>query len=180
MKAIGIAFAACIPLLSGICAAATTYTYDSLNRLTRVDYGNATTTSYSYDPAGNRLSSTAVIEGTLDADGSTTTTKYDALTDGLLIFRYLSGLTGPSLTTGALGGTATWTDPDAIKTHLDGIRPALDIDGNGTADALTDGLLIIRYLFGLRGPALIAGAVGPLATRKTAADIEAYLQTIMP
>jgi hypothetical protein len=42
------------------------------------------------------------------------------------------------------------------------------------------GLLIIRYLFGLRGDALIAGAIDPKATRKTAADIEAYLQTLMP
>jgi hypothetical protein len=41
-------------------------------------------------------------------------------------------------------------------------------------------LLITRYLFGLRGDPLIAGAVGPLAKRKTAPDIEAYLQTLMP
>jgi len=41
-------------------------------------------------------------------------------------------------------------------------------------------LLIIRYLFNLRGDALIKGAVDPLATRTTAADIEAYLQTLMP
>ena len=81
---------------------------------------------------------------------------------------------------GQLGSTATCTDPAAMKTYLDLIRPALDIDGNGTADALTDGLLVIRYLFGLRGASLIAGAVEPLATRKTATDIEAYIQTLMP
>ena len=117
---------------------------------------------------------------TLDVDASITTTKYDALTDGLLTIRYLFGLTGSSLTTGALGSTATRIDPDAIKAYLDGIRPALDIDDDGTVDALTDGLLITRYLFGLRGDPLIAGAVGPLAKRKTAPDIEAYLQTLMP
>ena len=33
--------------------AATSYSYDSLNRLTGVDYGNGTTVSYSYDAAGN-------------------------------------------------------------------------------------------------------------------------------
>lgn len=60
------------------------------------------------------------------------------------------------------------------------LQSALDIDGNGTADALTDGLLIIRYRFGLRGDALIAAAVSPGATRTTAATIEAYLQTLMP
>ena len=53
----------------------------------------------------------------------------------------------------------------------------LDIDGNGTVDALTDGLLFIRYAFGLRGSALIAGAVGSCASRSSAADIETYLAT---
>jgi T5SS/PEP-CTERM-associated repeat protein/autotransporter-associated beta strand protein len=113
----------------------------------------------------------------IDIDGNNI---YDALSDGLLIIRYLFGLTGPALTNGALGGTASRTDPAAIKSYLDGIRTSLDIDGNGTADALTDGMLIIRYLFGLRGNALIAGAVGPLATRTAAPAIEAYIQTLMP
>lgn len=52
--------------------------------------------------------------------------------------------------------------------------------GVGLARGPRKSLLIIRYLFGLRGDALIAGAVDPKATRKTAADIEAYLQTLMP
>src|SRR3972149_4266873 len=36
--------------------AAITYTYDSLNRLTKVAYGNGATITYTYDAAGNRLS----------------------------------------------------------------------------------------------------------------------------
>jgi len=41
---------------AGIVHAATiTYTYDSLNRLTKVDYGNGDTIEYTYDAAGNRL-----------------------------------------------------------------------------------------------------------------------------
>lgn len=32
-----------------------TYTYDNLNRITKVDYGNGTVASYTYDNAGNRL-----------------------------------------------------------------------------------------------------------------------------
>ena len=34
----------------------------------------------------------------------------------------------------------------------------LDVDGNGQIDALTDGLMIIRYMFGLRGASLTPGA----------------------
>ena len=35
----------------------------------------------------------------------------------------------------------------------------LDVDGNGRYDALTDGVLMMRYLFGLIGEALIRDAV---------------------
>ena len=54
------------------------------------------------------------------------------------------------------------------------------MDGNGATDARRDGVLITRYLFGLRGSALTAGAVGTGATRKDAAAIEPYLQGLMP
>ena len=53
-------------------------------------------------------------------------------------------------------------------------------DGNGEVDALTDGLLILRYLFGLEGDALINGVVADNATRKTASDIEAHLESLEP
>ena len=114
---------------------------------------------------------------TLDIDGSNTATKYDALTDGLLAIRYMSGLTGTALTTGALGATATRTDPAA---YLDANRWAFDIDGDGNVDALTDGLLIVRYLFGLRGASLIQGAFVQGAPRNTAPLIEAYLGVLTP
>jgi hypothetical protein len=117
---------------------------------------------------------------TLDVDASITATKYDALTDGLIVMRYLFGLTGTSMVNNALGGTATRTDPGDVLGYLDSIRTAIDIDGNGNTDALTDGLLIIRYLFGLRGASLINGAVGANATRTTAPAIESYIQTLMP
>jgi hypothetical protein len=120
------------------------------------------------------------IKTVLDADASINESQYDALTDGLLIIRYLFGLAGPSLTSGALGAMATRTEPAAVTAYLDGVRTSLDIDGNGIADALTDGLLMIRYLFGLRGTSLVSGAVDSLGTRPTAQDIEPYLRSLMP
>ena len=120
------------------------------------------------------------MAGVLDIDASTPGTSYDALTDGLLVLRYLFGISGPSLTAGLLGSTATRTDPAAIKSYLDSKRQVIDIDGNGSVDALTDGLLILRYMFGLRGNALIGGAMGANASRTTALAIESYLQSLMP
>jgi plastocyanin len=51
----------------------------------------------------------------------------------------------------------------------------LDIDGNGTVDAATDGLLILRYLLGMRGDTLITGALGANPSRCDAPSIEAHL-----
>jgi hypothetical protein len=50
-----------------------------------------------------------------------------------------------------------------------------DIDGNGATDALTDGLLILRYFFGFRGATLVTGAVGAGCTRCDAPAIEGFI-----
>jgi Protein of unknown function (DUF1566) len=52
-----------------------------------------------------------------------------------------------------------------------------DVDGNGQVTATTDGLLVARYLLGIRGAALTAGALAPDATRTLPANIEAYIAT---
>ena len=55
-----------------------------------------------------------------------------------------------------------------------------DIDQSGSVDALSDGLILLRYFFNLRGEALIAGVISPNANRTSAADIEAYIESHMP
>lgn len=121
------------------------------------------------------------VPGSIDVDASITASRYQSTTDGVLIMRYLLGITGTALTRGALGPTASRTDPLAVKNYLDGIRTSLDVVGNTSTDAQTDGLLILRYLLGFRGSALISGiTIDPAGTRKTAPLIEAYIQTLMP
>jgi hypothetical protein len=57
----------------------------------------------------------------------------------------------------------------------------LDVDGNGDANALTDGILIVRFLFGLTGADLIGGNVlADDATRTTAGEIESFLADLLP
>ncbi len=56
---------------------------------------------------------------------------------------------------------------------------SIDIDGNGGADPLSDGLLFLRYLFGFRGATLITGAVAGNCTRCTAPEIEAFIDGIL-
>jgi hypothetical protein len=108
----------------------------------------------------------------LNADGSSET---DALTDGLLILRHMFGFTGTALTNNTVQTDCIFCDATAISNRLDNLQTELDIDGNGINDALTDGLLIIRYLFGIRGTALTLDAVGNNCSRCDSATIEVYL-----
>jgi hypothetical protein len=78
-----------------------------------------------------------------------------------------------------LGCVAAWPVGSALaETNAVQTTEVLDIDGNGTVEALTDALLVLRYTFGLRGQTLIQGAIGNGATRTTAAQIEAYLASL--
>ena len=52
---------------------------------------------------------------------------------------------------------------------------AFDVDGNGSSDPLTDGLLVLRYMFGFRNGVLVNNAVGPGCRRCDSTAIEAYL-----
>lgn len=129
----------------------------------------------------------------------------DAHTDGLLIIRAMFGLTGSSVTNGAVGTGAGRTDWASIRTYLNAncgtafasalVPPSegsaesvsgptpksatagctFDVDGNNTIDALTDGLLILRAMSGLTGTAVTNNAVGSGATRTDWASIRAYL-----
>jgi hypothetical protein len=53
----------------------------------------------------------------------------------------------------------------------------LDVDGNGQFDALTDGLMLIRAMFGLTGTPVTNGAIGSGPSRTTWAQIRSFLNT---
>ena len=107
----------------------------------------------------------------IDVDGDTS-----ALTDGLLVLRHLFGFAGTTLTDGALATSAVRTDGETIGSYLNNNTGNLDIDGDGSTTALTDGLLLLRYLFGFDGSTLIDGALGNGAARETAEDIKSFIQ----
>ena len=103
----------------------------------------------------------------------------DALTDGLLMLRYSFGLRGESLTADAISTNSAMSASE-VETHLSMMSSISDIDANAEVDALTDGLLILRYLFGLRNDSLVNGVIGSGATRTSSTDITAYLDSHMP
>jgi hypothetical protein len=115
----------------------------------------------------------------LDIDGNGVV---DALTDGIMAVRYMFNQTngsfaGDALTAGAIAPDAT-RNLEQIQNHLqEGFdNLSLDIDGNSQVDALTDGIMAVRYMFNqtngsFADDALTDGAIAPNATR----DLDAIL-----
>jgi hypothetical protein len=151
--------------------------------LNPVDVNSVGTYTVTYnvdDAAGNaavQVARLVNIGGTIDIDGNA---QYDALTDGLLLLRSMFGLDGNALTSGAIASDATYVSSAEVESQIATLGALIDIDGNGQIDALTDGLLILRYLFGLEGDVLIHGVVALDATRTTPQAIEEYLSRLAP
>ena len=112
-------------------AANITYTYDNLNRLTKVDYGNGGTITYAYDAAENRLSLvstpsdlTPPTTPLITDDGSYTTNLMQLYAvwvsndpeSGVAEYQYAVGTT--PLGTDVAGWTSTGTDTSETHTGL--------------------------------------------------------------
>lgn len=113
-----------------------------------------------------------------DIDGNG---QVDALSDGIMVVRYLFGdaFAGDALSDGAVANGATRTTHEDIRAYLDQIhgQGLLDIDGDNKQDALSDGIILVRYLFGnaFADEALTDGAVSAGATRTTHTAVREYL-----
>ena len=113
---------------------------------------------------------------TLDIDGDG---EFDALTDGLLVIRSMFGLSGDALIDGVLGQNAQRSSSNEIEQRIVLLGNKLDVDGNGQVDALTDGLLTLRFLFGLSGTTLVDNVIAANATRFEPSEIESYFDDLM-
>lgn len=117
---------------------------------------------------------TSNLSWDFDNDGNA-----DALTDGLLLLRYSFGLRGNSLVQGAISESSNLSVAE-VESIIQNSLGIADIDGDNQVDALTDGLILLRYLFGLSGDALTVGAISVDATRSSTEDIKNYLLSFMP
>ena len=111
----------------------------------------------------------------LDSNG-----EYDALTDGLLLLRRMFGLTGDALVSGVIADNSTYPYSDDVESHFNTLGDLVDIDGDGSIDALTDGLVTLRYLFGLRGEVLVGDVISNNASRNSSAKVEARIELLVP
>lgn len=111
-----------------------------------------------------------------DLDGNR---QVDALTDGITLARYLLGLRGDAMIQHSLAPeNLRRNNAAAIVAFIETYLPSgcYDIDDNQQNDALTDGILLLRYLSDYQDEALIQHALGKHAKRINAPAVSEYLQ----
>ena len=90
------------------------------------------------------------------------------------------GLDGSALVTGTIASDATYIESVDIESRIATLGDLADIDGNGEIDALTDGCLLCVTYSVYRAIRLLMVWWQSDATRTTAEEIEAHLETLMP
>lgn len=132
------------------------------------------------DPGGLSVSEQFTIDvrdvldtATLDLDGNGSS---DALTDGLIALGHAFGAPIGQLTVLAANGSPG-RDAATLDAALDQARADfLDVDGDGTVNALSDGLMVLGFLFGAPASQL-AGFANPAGDRTTPQSINDFLET---
>ena len=135
--------------------------------------------SSDHDPAlvGMALGGASACKLDIDGDGA----KLAAI-DGLIAVRAMLGMGAASVGSTTFPAGATRSDWTAINNYLNAdcgtSNPlcSLDIDGDGIANPLVDGLIIVRALLGFTDASVVGDLTFPAAApRKTWADIRGFL-----
>jgi hypothetical protein len=96
-----------------------------------------------------------------------------------MMLRYCFGLRDEMVTASAMA-TDSLMSSEQVVAEIEAALEIADIDNDGEIGALTDGLMLLRYLFGLEGEMITNQAVGPSASRGSHEEIQAYLEAYMP
>ncbi|MCL2305342.1 MAG: hypothetical protein FWC43_08375, partial [Planctomycetaceae bacterium] len=113
---------------------------------------------------------TTVATATLDITG---TGNFGAA-DVNLLLRYLFKYSGTNLT-----HLLTTQSPEEIVAYIEENFMLFDIDGDGEVNAI-DANLLLRYLYNYDGDDLTHLLVTSSSTRKTATEIVAYIESVLP
>ena len=130
----------CVIVGNRTIASAVNYSYDSLNRLTNVNYGNGSVISYTYDAAGNRLTSIAITSPTTGSSYTNTSASINLIgtasdNTGVTLIRWetVSGSIGTA------SGTTSWNINGIPLQPGDNFIDVIAYDAAGnTADAFLD------------------------------------------
>jgi hypothetical protein len=148
--------------------------FDQASITTPINFSKVSATEgYNFEATNYTLN---VLPATWDFDGNG---QADALTDGLILLRYLFGVSGSSLTNGVMSPNSTMM-PSEVEVAVEKAQVIADVDGDGNVDALTDGLILLRYMFGLSAENLVDGVVSANATRASAESVQQHIELYMP
>jgi putative intracellular protease/amidase len=110
----------------------------------------------------------------IDVDG-----QINAATDGVLVIRHLLGLSSTSNVAGSVNPAGLRTGGTEVANFIQRMidSRALDLDGDDSVNAATDGVMLLRAMLGLRDEAVTDGALGNPAstTRATWSSIRGFL-----
>jgi hypothetical protein len=129
-----------------------------------------------YSTLGFATHSVPIIPATWDFDLNG---EVDALTDGLILLRKLFDMNEEMLLDGVVAANSMAQEHHILNV-VDRASLIADIDGDGKVDALTDGLLLLRYLFDISDSLLTEGVISADATRKSAESIKQYIEGFLP
>lgn len=142
--------------------------------IVEADDGNGGRTTENLVVSLNDLEEALQASLDIDKDGTT-----NALTDGLIFLGHMFGAPVDQLAllaTPGSPGSGSGLLGDLLE---EATASFLDVDGDGTVDALTDGLVILGYLFG--APASQFSAfLGPDAIRSSPDTVVEFLDQAMP
>jgi len=148
---------------------------------TEKKYGTVSVELSLEDPSGLTSSTKfeIIIEESfhLDIDGDGIV---NALSDGLLIFYYLNmSLETHTDLSKLVPENASRSNIEQITEFLDKGKTYLDIDGNGIIEPTTDGLLLLRYMFGInRGSSLTQNMLTEESVRNNVESIVVYINEL--
>ncbi len=132
------------------------------------------------DPGGLTVQQSLTINildildvATLGLDGNGDS---DALTDGLIALGHAFGAPISQLADLAASGSPGQDTTTLAATLAEAETTFLDVDGNGALDALTDGLMVLGFLFGAPASQLVPFA-DPAGDRTTAQSINDFLES---
>jgi hypothetical protein len=148
--------------------------FDQASINTPINFSKVSATEgYNFEATNYTLN---VLPATWDFDGNG---QADALTDGLIFLRHAFGVRGASLTDSVMATDSTMTSNE-VQVAVEKAQVIADIDGDGNVDALTDGLILLRYMFDIRTENLVDDVVSANATRASAESVQQHIELYMP
>ena len=94
------------------------------------------------------------------------------------MMRYMLGLRGAILIADIPWTIGTPPTAATVEARIGRQLGELDIDGDTLANGLTDGLMLMRMMFGYKGDQVTGGAINPVGSRNTWPAVQNHVRRV--